>query len=977
MLGIVSMADERDYATVTLGVTEGGGGADSLALHPGTTLGRYRLRSLLGAGGMGVVFLADDPSLDRTVAIKVLYPGRAGRLVDDDRLIREGQVMAQLTHPNVIRVYDVGHDGMVSFVAMEHVRGPTLKAWLEERPRALAEVLDVFVQAGRGLAAAHAAGLVHGEFKPANVMIDHDGRVVVTDFGLARRAGADGGAATADGPPVVSLEQTASEAAGVCGTAAYMAPEQHVGAATDARSDVFSFCVALWRAVYQQPPFPGETWASLAAATRSGALLEPPADRRIPAYVRAALERGLCVEPNQRWPAMEPLLAALSTDPARRRRRVARASALVVAVGLLSAALAARVSTRRNARELACGSAPGRFSGVWDADSRAQVRAAMLATGEPQAALTFDVVARGHDRRLEAWEAMRRESCEASKIRHEQSDTAFDLRGACLDRQLAEIGAFVRALRAPTKAVLYGAVDAVSAVGDVSICSDAVMLARRLPLPSDVERRRAIGALEPKLIALRAQVDLDQPLADRPAALARLDEARKLDYPPLTALALLVVGRDEAIGHHAAEAERLLEEAMVQAELGGDDALRFELELQLGLVVGLDLDRFDEGVRHLELAEALRKRTGAGAPREARVLDAMALLEMRRGRLPAAEALARRALALNGEAGQADSERAKQLLTLGAVLVDADRPQEAEQVLSQSVAIAERVLGPRHPRVANALMMRSGAYRRMHKWEAAERDLQRTLEIFETAYGPESLNVAVAMANRALLSDSRHQYDEAERNLRRALAIYSKVYGPDHSRTMRLLSRVGITLVSARRLDEAEPILRTALDGLIRVLGKNHRYVSDVYFELGKLEEKRHHPRKALEHYAAAAASLRAGEGPGSKLLRRVYASMGDVHKDDLKQYAAACADYAAGIAVAGQDPTGGSHRATLEINYADALVHVGKRPEALAHAMTARQLLVQIGEREKDYLAEVDKWLAQHFPAEARQLATTKPAVR
>lgn len=958
------MADESKTQTLA-GAVEGG--MPTASLHPGGTLGRYRLRSLLGNGGMGIVFLADDPTLDRTVAVKVLFPTLATS--DDDRLIQEGQVMAKLNHPNVVRIYDVGREGTTSFVAMEHVRGPTLKAWIEEQPRGVDEVIDVFLQAGRGLAAAHRAGLVHRDFKPANVLIDDEGRVVVTDFGLAQRADATAASTNPRFPSLAKLEQTASEDAGICGTPAYMSPEQFAGARADARSDVFSFCVALWRALYGEPPFVGQSWGELAQATRRGVIVEPARATRVPAYVRAALERGLRVDPAARWPSMEPLLEALAADPSRRRWRVVRFAAAIVAVAVASALTAGWLSARRRSAEAACGTSRPRFAGLWDDAGRRRVRDAITATGEPQAGRVFDAVARGLDQRVEQWESMRRDSCEATRVRHEQSDSALDLRAACLDRKAAELEAFIGQLRAPTKATVYGALDALVSVGDVSVCRDAVVLSRHVPLPSDAARRQAIAALEASLLRLRTIVDFDQPLADAKEAQARIEEARALKYPPLTALALFVAARNEAVATHSVEAQRLLESAIVEAEAGGDDDLRFDLERELGVIVGLDLERFEEGMHHLERAQALNERSDGGPRREARLLDAMAELFERWGRTADGERIARRALALASEPGSVPLDRVRPLFTLSGVYTSSDRAPEAKRLLDEAIAIIERDLGPTHPTVGSALLYRGNAERQMHQWDAARRDIDRGVAVAQAAYGPDSFQAGVALANRAMLLEGRKQFAEAERDMRAAYAIYAAHYGRDHVRTVRMLFRIGNTLVSARRLDEAEPVLHQALDGLVRALGKNHRFVSDTYYELGKLEEKRKNLPAAVAHYTSAVEVLRASEGPSSKLLRRVYEARADM-ETDLGRYADAWKDYEAALAVTGDDPTGGSHRASVEASYAESLVKGGKRADALPHALRAREILAAIGEREKDYFAEVDQFIAQNFPERAKAAA-------
>jgi serine/threonine protein kinase len=247
----------------------------------------------------------------------------ADDVVARKRLVREAQAMARVTHANVVTVYDAGAIENEVWIAMEHVEGGTLRTWASERARSVREIVAQFLLAGRGLAAAHEVGLVHRDFKPENVLVGRDGRVRVADFGLAFET------AATQAPSGSSTTRTTSFA----GTPAYMSPEQHLGRVADARSDQFSFCVALWEAIYGALPFAGEGHA-LTAAVISGRI-EPPV-RRAPRWLQQALRRGLDVNPEKRWPDLAALLAVLVERPRRRRRLIAIASACVI-VGIASA----------------------------------------------------------------------------------------------------------------------------------------------------------------------------------------------------------------------------------------------------------------------------------------------------------------------------------------------------------------------------------------------------------------------------------------------------------------------------------------------------------------------------------------------------------------------------------------------------------------------------------------------------------------
>ena len=315
------------------------------ASRRGSILGRYIVLNKLGGGGMGVVYAAYDPELDRKVGVKLLRAETAEHRKDSnarERLLREAQAMARLSHPNVIPVYDVGTLGEQVFIAMEFIDGRTLAHWLKEKQRGAREVLDVLIQAGKGLAAAHAAGLVHRDFKPDNVLIGRDGQVKVLDFGIARAVeDLASGAPTlpqkleALGPSTLRvLEAQLTKTSMFLGTPAYMAPEQLLRKATDARTDQFSFCVVLYEALYGERPFDASSAEALTEQVTKGEVKPPSKSSRVPSWVRQILFRGLRLNPNERFPSMNALLRELGKDP-----RVARRQALAIGAVLLGAAV--------------------------------------------------------------------------------------------------------------------------------------------------------------------------------------------------------------------------------------------------------------------------------------------------------------------------------------------------------------------------------------------------------------------------------------------------------------------------------------------------------------------------------------------------------------------------------------------------------------------------------------------------------------
>ena len=290
------------------------------------------------------------------MALKLLHP----RVASEDleaRLEREAKAMARLSHPDVISVFDAGRHGTQLFIAMELVDGGTLRQWLAAEKRSWREILAVFLRAGRGLESAHAAALVHRDFKPDNVLVGKDGRVRVTDFGLARAIGDDAivkaNATSAERGTVPGDEHEEHDVAAsmltrtgaLVGTPAYMAPEQLRGDPADARSDVFSFSVALYEALYGERPYDGRSIAALRAAQNDGRVRPPRADngKRVPARLRRALLVGLRVGPHERYASMTELLAAIE-----RARQLPRAWFVAAAAIVLGASAVFAIGPRQH-----------------------------------------------------------------------------------------------------------------------------------------------------------------------------------------------------------------------------------------------------------------------------------------------------------------------------------------------------------------------------------------------------------------------------------------------------------------------------------------------------------------------------------------------------------------------------------------------------------------------------------------------------
>jgi tetratricopeptide (TPR) repeat protein len=585
-------------------------------LARGTQLGRYTVLKRLGHGGMGVVYLAFDPELDRRVAIKLLRLDAS--VVDDDsegrtRLLREAQAMAKLSHPNVVAVHDVGTIDDELFIAMEYVEGVTLRAWQRERSPGLRDIVELYAQAGRGLAAAHAAGIFHRDFKPENVLVDAEGRARVLDFGLARveavpRAAAATSASFALAETGVvsgsALGASVTQVGAILGTPAYMAPEQLLSGKTDARSDQFSFAVSLYEALFGERPYAGDTLQALAQALKAGRVRPGKGG---PRRLRRVLARALRPAPAERYPSMTALLDALERALGAPRRR---AMLSVLALGVLLASSVTLVSAARPSRPKPCVGAEASLAGVWDAARREQASRAFHAADADRA---FAGVAASLDAYGARWVAMNVDACEATRVRASQSEEVMDLRVACLGQRLKELRAATDILvRAEAQDVEH-ARDLVGGLGDVQGCADVAALRAPFALPRDPATAGAVEALRARVAEGNALYHVGRDGDGLTLATAVADDAARIGYLPVLADALLLRGRLEGAAGTLKACEPTFFDAAIAAETCRYDAAAARAWTYLVRVVGYELERPDEAARYDKLAEAAIARGGDDA----------------------------------------------------------------------------------------------------------------------------------------------------------------------------------------------------------------------------------------------------------------------------------------------------------------------------------------------------------------------------
>jgi eukaryotic-like serine/threonine-protein kinase len=850
-------------------------------LGRGDRLGRYTVLELLGHGGMGLVYAAYDPQLDRRVAVKVLRT-RGTRGATDrgrQRLLREAQAMAKLSHPNVVAVHDVGTVDDEVFLAMEFIDGSSLDRWLAERPRSWREVIAVFAEAGRGLAAAHAAGLVHRDFKPANVLIDRAGRPRVTDFGLAQigeTAALSGSELSAEREPLPTGASLAlTEADALMGTPAYMAPEQHARTAIDARTDQFGFCVALYEALYSRHPFGGDTIVALASAVSRGELREPPGDTDVPAHVRRVVTRGLAREPDARWPSIDALLTALLDDPAQRRRRWIGGALGVT--GLAGVVAVAAYALPASPEPPPCEGAGDDVEGVWSPARRDAIAKAFAATRQPHAATVWSRSAEVIGGYAARWRDSARDACEATRVRGEQSDSLFDLRRACLGRRLHELDVRLALLEQVDAAMVDHGFEVATSLAPVDVCEDAERLLALVPLPEDPARARAVEALRERLASVAASFDAGRgaQIAEEVAPL--VEQAVELGYAPVQGEARKLAAMvQEELGRWR-ESEALFMQAAQDAAAGHDDRLLATILTYLPHLVGYLQARFADAELLVPLIRAALARVGQPDDLVAKFEHGMGSMRLRQGDQAASRSHYLEAIARYHEDDGSALARSKVLNNLAVLDMLEGEYDRARVSLDQAHAVQSKLLRPDHRDIAayhQNLGFLAGA-RADHG--AAIEHFDRAIELLRSAQPDGGGEEIAALANRSHELTLVHRFDEARADVERALALAERLHGQDHPIAYAVWQSRSKLERELGQLDQARDSITRALELARAALGEDHPDVGLLLAEAGVIELRAGDLARAAELLDQGLLRCEEGYGSDHPLTAAILRSRGAV----------------------------------------------------------------------------------------------------
>ena len=954
------------------------------AAKPRPRAGRFTLLDQLGSGAMGVVHAAYDAVLDRRIAIKFIQPHRAMSAEDRERLLREARAMARVSHPNVVHVYDAGHQDGDMFVAMEFVEGRTLRKWLEDRrdPADWRATVAMFRGIAAGLAAAHAAGVVHRDFKPDNVLVDTAGTPKVADFGLADLL------APAELESSDELDRTApvdlTRTGATVGTPAYMAPEQHRGELADATSDQFSFCVALWEALHGERPFRGINLASLSVAVVEGRRLPPKRD--VPRRLQRIVDRGLAIDPAQRWPDMNALAHALAQVERGRNRWLFGGVVVLGAVGIAAAWLAPRESP--------CEGSGALMTASWNDERRAEIERALLATDLPYAADTWARTSAQLDAWAQQWIDARTEACEATAVRREQSETVMDLRIACLQRAERSFTAATRVLADADAKTVERADDVLQQLATIDACADVTALQNE-ETPPNADDQAAVEAARARLAdatAERAAGRLDDAQSSMDAAWA---EVEGVAYEAIrTELLLEAAALQSDRGEHL-EAEASARHALQLAVRSGQRELARNAALFVMRVAAFDNVRPQDA---LGLADIAAGFSNDEPSHQADLAAALAAVHETAGDGERAVARYREAAELLEQAHGFQSLAAiNQRLNLARVLTGAGRVREAEALHDAAIPLLERELGSTHPVTLDARMNRVNLWVQVGRNSEADAELRALLglsrdplvssgiqsslavalqrqgklrdaatiqreaiDAVEVALGPEHPRLAFLHGNLATMLMELRDHDQAIEEARTASRILGKALPPGHPDVIGMRNNYASVLHAVGRYEEALAEHRVCAREREAALGPDHPDTATSHYNIAVVSSALDRNAAAEAEARTALRSFRAAYGADHRM---VFASQALLGQALLDQGHVPEAIEELEAALAGQERIGGTPRKIAQAAelLADALWANGDREAARTTARRALDQYTLAGEGSEDGRRQVEAWLASH----------------
>ncbi len=850
-------------------------------------IGRFRVDHEIGRGGMGVVVAARDDELERSVAIKLVRTEAAEGDAGGARMLREAQALARLSHPNIVHVYEVGMVEGRMFIAMEHVDGGTLRQWLERSTVDWRDRLTMITAAGRGLAAAHAAGLVHRDFKPSNVLVGHDGRPRVADFGLARvqapdasheihgedaparpdhhddapdddTAKTDHDEPRTDAASVPDHDPALTRPGAVVGTLHYMAPEQRRGATADARSDQYSLCLVLYEGLFGVHPLAECTVDELLEGRVS--IAAPPRHRGPPPRLASHVMRGLADDPADRWPSVDALLDALEFRTPRSRTMLVLGLVGATTVGV-TAVLASGGGTSP------CSQPREELRGVWGDERIDTIARAIDASPLGFAQPTWDRAQPLLEAHAAAWAEVWAQGCDAHR-RGALSSDGFDRRLACLDTRRAELDAAASALLEPHGDALAQAVEAAHALPSPQLCADDSRVAVQFSTPDDPTQATVIADLRRRLARIHAQQRAGHYAQAHADAIAVQTEADATGHPPVRVEAALRKAElDEYLGDYATAASTT-RAAFALAEQHQLDTLALRAATRLVGLEGDRLRRLDSGRVWATLAEARQARDPAPSEIAALLATKTGALHTAAGQHEVAHEAYVRALELRRAVYPDPHPRVADALdTLAESHRTLAQLDDADRLAREALTLREQILGPEHPDLAiswqHLALIAAGRGDR----EQARTLIERAHATMVANLGEDHYDVAVMTDAMGDVAEGQGRYDDAKRHYERALAIYRETVGPEHPVVGQLFGDLCVVALGRRDYEGARPHAEAAIAILEARLGPHHPSLAVPLNGLGSALQNQGALDEAAAVYERALQIRRRALGPAHPSL--------------------------------------------------------------------------------------------------------------
>ncbi len=921
-------------------------------LERGTSVGRYVVIDFVDAGGMGAIYQAFDPELNRPVALKILSVNKqkSQDSIEADRaksrMIREAQALAQLTHPNVVTVYDVGEYEDSIFIAMEFVEGRDLTVWRHETHPTYKQMLAKLIDAGRGLSAAHQAGIVHRDFKPGNVIVGNDGRVRVLDFGLARAADLNTESSKKRQAPKEALETTSALepsltesssdlltssltlAGSVLGTPHYMAPEQMDGKSVDERSDQFSFCVTLYESLYGKRPFSGHNVLQIFRSIQSADLRRPPGSK-VPKWLDELILRGLSFDNEDRFASMDDLLDALQNDPAVLRKELLdRRKRMFTVIGSISLSLLIAgfgmwyVSTQASRL---CEGAEDKLLGVWDQEVKAKVKQAFLGTKKYYAANSYQRVAKILDERAAQWTAMRTDACLATHDRGEQSEKMLDLRMRCLNRKLSEMDALVTLFATKTDAkIIQRAVQATFGLSLLNSCSDEEFLSAEMAPPENAALRKKVESLRKDLDVVMALRESGKYQEGIELALRSLEIARALGYQPAEVEALYSVGKlQEKTGKYKA-AIRTMENCRLLADEAKYDEIRAKANNTLIFLVGYRLALLEEVDPFIKRARVVINR--------------------------------------NGDRGVI---KARWHNNLGVIFTEKGEHDQALAHLEKSLTIRTKTFGPQHPEVAKSNNNIGIVYYEKGEYDRAIEYYTKVFEIWKNAFGPEHPLIVGTNTNIGNAFEMMGEFRRALEHHQQALQIGLKTLGAEHPLVANTHDNMGRALYKMGEYDRALERFEQAMKIMQKSFGAENPNmtdpqsgIGDVYYQMGEYD-------RALDHFEQVLSILKKADQAKQAKVPEPLCAIGWIKlKRNKFREARACFDQVLALCVTNKcTAERKDHLPRAQFGLAQVLWHTGKdRERAIRLAVEALEFFKTAKSFQgKNIRKEDETWIKSH----------------